>query len=172
MGGVMSRFYSSFEKQIDTKGRVSVPASFRASVQEAGGEKDGDRIFCFPSLIDSAIECYAKPQYDALLESVLGVIETPEAREQLELAIIARTFELTFDGDGRVTFPDKLLKAAGIEKAVALIGRGDRFQLWQPEAWAEAERKALEAAASLRHLLMRGGRTAPAIPALKPEGAV
>jgi len=167
----MSRFYSNFEKQIDTKGRVSVPASFRAAVQEAGGDRDGDRIFCFPSLIDTAVECYAKPQYDALLESVLGVIESPDAREQLELAIIARTFELAFDGDGRVTFPEKLLKAAGIEKAVALIGRGDRFQLWSPGAWAEAERKALEAAAGLRHLLMRGNRSAPAIPTLKPEGA-
>ena len=99
-----------------------------------------------------------------------GVLDGRQRGEQLELAIIARTFELAFDGDGRVTFPDKLLKAAGIEKSVALIGRGDRFQLWQPEAWAEAERKALEAAGSLRHLLMRGGRPAPAVPALRPEG--
>ena len=117
----MSKFFSNFEKQIDAKGRVSVPAPFRAAVSELGG----DRIYCFPSFVDQAIECYPPPAYMALLERIEGIVESPEAREQLELAVITRGVELTLDGEGRVSFPERILKSVGIEKAVTFAGRGD-----------------------------------------------
>ena len=118
----MSKFFSNFEKQIDAKGRISVPAPFRAAVSELGG----DRIYCFPSFVDQAIECYPPPAYMALLERIEGIVESPEAREQLELAVITRGVELSFDGEGRVSFPERVLKLVGIEKAVTFAGRGDR----------------------------------------------
>lgn len=148
----MSKFFSNFEKQIDAKGRVSVPASFRAAVADAGG----DRIYCFPSFVDQAVECYPPPAYMALLERIEGIVESPEAREQLELAVITRGVELSFDGEGRVTFPERILKLVGIEKAVTFAGRGDRFQLWSPDAFARIEAEAMAKAAQFRHLLLTG----------------
>ena len=44
--GEMDQFVSTFTNRIDTKGRVSVPASFRTVLA-----KDGlDGIYCYPSL--------------------------------------------------------------------------------------------------------------------------
>ncbi|BCW88738.1 Transcriptional regulator MraZ [Alphaproteobacteria bacterium SO-S41] len=164
----MSKFYSNFEKQIDAKGRVSVPAPFRASVSALGG----DRIYCFPSFVDAAIECYPPPAYFALLERIEGIVESPEAREQLELAVITRGVELAFDGEGRVMLPERLLKAVGIEKAITFAGRGDRFQIWAPEEFARIEAEAMAKAAQYRHLLLTGAKS-PAIPAApKSEGVL
>ena len=152
MAGFMSKFFSNFEKQIDAKGRVSVPAPFRAALGALGG----DRIYCFPSFVDAAIECYPPDAYFALLERIEGIVESPEAREQLELAVITRGVELAFDGEGRVSFPERILKAAGIDKAITFAGRGDRFQVWSPEAFAAVEAAAMAKAAQFRHLLLTG----------------
>ncbi len=146
----MSRFFSTFEKQIDAKGRISVPAPYRAAVTGAGG----DRIYCFPSFVDQAIECYAPAAYMALLDRIESIVESPEAREQLELAVITRGVELAFDGEGRVTFPERMLKLVGIEKAVLFAGRGNRFQIWEPGAFAKTEEEAKVGAAPYRHLLL------------------
>lgn len=159
----MSKFFSQHEKQIDAKGRISVPAPFRAVLGNTGGE----RIYCFPSLneAESAVECYPPDAYFALLEQIEGIIESPEAREQLEWAVITRGVELSFDGEGRVTFPERLLKGAGIEKAVMFAGRGDRFQVMTPETFGRMDAQAGRTGGQLRHLLMKGPRT-PAIPAM------
>lgn len=164
----MAKFFSHFEKQIDAKGRVSVPAPFRAVL----GEQNGDRIYCFPSLNedDNAIECYPPAAYFALLEQIEGIIESPEAREHLEWAVITRGVELTFDGEGRVVMPERLLKGAGIDKAAMFAGRGDRFQVMTPDAFARADAQSARTAGQLRHLLMKGGRL-PALPAAKVESA-
>ena len=50
--------------------------------------------------------------------------------------------ELAFDGDGRVTLPDELIAYAGLADQAAFAGLGDRFQIWEPEAFKEARRAA------------------------------
>jgi MraZ protein len=48
----MDQFVSAFTNKIDTKGRVSVPASFRSVLA-----KDGlDGIYCYPSLDAPALD--------------------------------------------------------------------------------------------------------------------
>lgn len=149
----MSKFLSTFEKQIDAKGRISVPAQYRTAITNAGD----DRIYCFPSFVDPAIECYAPPAYMALLDRIEAIVESPEAREQLELAVITSGFELAFDSEGRVSFPERILRQAGIEKTILFAGRGNRFQLWDPETYAKLHAQAKTGAAQFRHLLLSVG---------------
>ena len=162
----MSRFLSSFDKQIDAKGRVSIPASYRAAVTALGA----DRIFAFPSFADGSIECYPPPAYFDLLDRIERIVESPEAKEHLEVAVITRCAELPFDGEGRVVFPERLLKSKGIEKAVMFAGRGNRFQMWAPDAFDAFEGVAAKEATQHRHLLM-GGASGMLNSALKPESA-
>ena len=37
------------------------------------------------------------------------------------------------DKAGRITLPEHMARAAGIEKEVVLVGMFDRFQMWSPE---------------------------------------
>ena len=48
----MDQFVSSFTNKIDSKGRVSVPASFRAILAKEGG----DGVYCYPSLDAPALD--------------------------------------------------------------------------------------------------------------------
>ncbi len=123
-------FVSTFEKQLDIKRRILVPQEFRAQVS---GAIDG--IICFPSLEADCIEGGGK----ALLDRYLGVIDEldfgDELRSALEHTVLGGQVSLSFDTAGRVTLPELLCETYGLKDWVVLTGLGDRFQIWDREAF-------------------------------------
>jgi MraZ protein len=53
---------------------------------------------------------------------------------------------VTCDKAGRITLPEQMAKAVGIEKEAILAGMFDRFQIWSPDRF-DATRPAVEALA-------------------------
>ncbi len=123
-------FLSTFEKQLDGKRRIVVPLDFRAA---AAGPFDG--VFCFPSIEADCIEGGGK----ALLDRYTGLIEElpfgDPLRTALETTVYGGMTQLSFDTAGRITLPDALCQEFGLSDWVAVIGMGDRFQIWEREAF-------------------------------------
>ena len=135
----MDRFVSTFTNKIDAKGRVSVPASFRA-VLERDGYAGG--IYCYPSLDAPALDAGGERlagKIDALLNDL-----TPysEERDELSVALYGDVQVLSIDGDGRIVLPEGLRQHAGLQNRVAFVGLGDKFQIWEPERFEERRRSA------------------------------
>jgi MraZ protein len=134
-------FLSTFEKQLDAKRRIVVPQEFRAL---AAGPFDG--VFCFPSIEADCIEGGGK----ALFDRYNGVIEELEfgdpLRSALETSVLGGMAKLSFDTAGRITLPEALCDMFGLTDWVAVVGLGDRFQIWQREAF-QAHRAAQREAA-------------------------
>ena len=127
----MLSFRGTFTNKIDAKGRVSVPAKFRGvtAAQEFAG------IICFPSLIDPCIEG-GGPDLDAEIDMMLNRLD-PFSRERNVLAnmLKAQSAELMFDADGRISLPDMLMAKANITDQITFVGLGNKFQLWEPQAY-------------------------------------
>jgi MraZ protein len=142
-------FLSTFEKQLDAKRRIVVPQEFRAL---AAGPFDG--VFCFPSIEADCIEGGGK----ALFDRYNGVIEELEfgdpLRSALETSVLGGMAKLSFDTAGRITLPEALCDMFGLTDWVAVVGLGDRFQIWQREAFqahrAAQRETAREGLATLR----------------------
>lgn len=134
-------FLSTFEKQLDAKRRLVVPQEFRAL---AAGPFDG--VFCFPSIEADCIEGGGKPLFDRYL----GVIEELDfgdpLRSALETSVLGGMARLSFDTAGRVTLPEALCDAFSLTDWVVIVGLGDRFQIWEREAF-QAHRAAQREAA-------------------------
>jgi MraZ protein len=134
-------FLSTFEKQLDAKRRIVVPQEFRAL---AAGPFDG--VFCFPSIEADCIEGGGK----ALFDRYTGVIEELEfgdpLRSALETSVLGGMAKLSFDTAGRITLPEALCDMFGLTDWVAVVGLGDRFQIWPREAF-QAHRAAQREAA-------------------------
>jgi MraZ protein len=134
-------FFSTFEKQLDGKRRIVVPSDFRA---EVAGPFDG--VFCFPSIEADCIEGGGQK----LFERYQGLIEElpfgDPVRSALETSVYGGLCRLSFDTAGRITLPDALCEMFGIESDVAVVGLGDRFQIW-PLAAFRAQREAARTAA-------------------------
>ncbi len=123
-------FVSTFEKQLDAKRRLVVPQEFRALV---AGPFDG--VVCFPSIEADCIEGGGK----VLFDRYAGLIEELEfgdpLRSALETSVLGGMARMSFDTAGRITLPESLCDMFGLTDWVVIVGLGDRFQIWQREAF-------------------------------------
>ena len=139
----MDRFVSTFTNKIDAKGRVSVPAPFRAVLERDGYTQGGSGgIDCYPSLdapaLDAGGERLAK-KIDGLLA---GLPDYSNERDELSVALYGDVQIIAIDGDGRIVLPDGLRAHAGVQSLVTFVGLGDKFQMWSPERFEERRVKA------------------------------
>ena len=150
-------FLSTTNNGVDAKGRVSVPADFRAVVR--GGPFDG--IIVWPSFDGPYLEGGGQ----ALLERYQALIEDmdpyDEARVAFERAIFGAARPLSFDSNGRVTLPKEFIEHAGLDSRATFVGLGSRFEIWSPERYEEhkssAQSYARENKRSLRLTPKPGG---------------
>jgi MraZ protein len=143
-------FLSTFEKQLDAKRRIVVPQEFRAL---ASGPFDG--IFCFPSIEADCIEGGGKALFDRYQSLIEELPFGDPLRSALETSIFGGVHQLSFDTAGRVTLPDAICQDFGITDWVAVVGLGDRFQIWEREAF-RAHRGAQRVAAREGLATLRG----------------
>ncbi len=140
-GSVVALFLSTYVNKVDRKGRVSVPAPFRAAL--AGQSFHG--IVAFPSFKNTAIECCG---YDRM-EEVSAQLETlgqfSDEYESLS-TLFADAEQLGFDGEGRIMLPESLCQFAGITENAAFVGSGPTFQIWEPAAHEAMRREARDRA--------------------------
>ena len=153
----MASFLSTFVNKVDRKGRVSVPAPFRAAL--AGDSFQG--IIACPSMTDTAIDGFGRGMLEELNRRRLDRTMADGDFEQALLGgdsvvdtIMALAHELPFDGEGRIVLPAPLAEAARIGDRATFVGRGSRFQIWSPEVFDEHQRGAV---AALRARFARGG---------------
>jgi MraZ protein len=149
----MDRFVSTFTNKIDAKGRVSIPAPFRAVLERdgytggaAGGGTapapvSGGGIYCYPSLDSAALDAGGERlarKIDALLANLA---DYSDERDELSVALYGDVQVLHVDADGRIVLPESLRAHAGLATQVTFVGLGDKFQIWEPSAF-EARRTA------------------------------
>ncbi len=157
----MALFLSRFDNKVDKKGRVSVPAPFRAALSSlpfAG-------IVAFPSPVGGAIEASGMDRMEQLAEGIDTFNPFSDEFGALATAILSRAHQLPFDGEGRVILPEALIRHGAITDIATFAGRGATFQIWNPadyEAYeSEAARKAGEQADRLEVVRRRLGEVAP-----------
>lgn len=63
--------------------------------------------------------------------------------DDLTAMLFADARELAFDVTGRIVIPSDMLKHAGISDTAVFVGRGNSFQIWNPDAFRAAQEQAL-----------------------------
>lgn len=123
----MALFLSTFVNKVDKKGRISVPATFRAALaaQSFAG------IIAFPSFKLPAIEGMGIDRMEEMSARHDSLGQFSEDHESLSV-IFADSQQLPFDGEGRIILPQSLVEHAGITDGAAFVGLGRTFQIWEP----------------------------------------
>jgi MraZ protein len=124
----MDRFVANITLRLDSKGRVSVPASFRTVL----GRDGYDGLYCYPALDRPAIDAGGNALMAEIEALIARYAPFSEEREQLALALYGTSETLKIDGEGRVMLSDTLKRHAGITDAVSFVGLGHKFQIWEP----------------------------------------
>ena len=150
----MDQFVSTFTNKIDAKGRVSVPATFRAVLAREGGEG----IFCYPSLDSDALDAGGNRLVKTIDDLLQSIAPYSDERDQLSTALYGESEILKLDKDGRTMLPKRLREFSGITDKVTFVGLGDKFQVWQPEKFELHRARARQKVKELRKLFGAGNR--------------
>jgi MraZ protein len=157
----VDRFFSHFILKLDAKGRVSVPAPFRAVLARDGD----DSLFCYPALDRPALEAGGSALMREIEDLIGRFPPFSDEREQFATALYGTSDTLKIDPEGRVTLSDPLKDHAGIMDAVAFVGLGHKFQIWAPDRFSA---RLSEATGKMRSLKKRLGAERAAV---NPQGA-
>ena len=135
----MSLFLSSYENRLDTKGRISVPASFRAAVSS----EQFMGVVLYRSFTNKCIDGLSMSRMEQLASATdkMGVFDG--TLDDLSAMLFADTRPLQFDVTGRIVIPADLLAHAGITDRAVFVGRGTSFQIWNPDEFAKMQNGAL-----------------------------
>ena len=124
-------FLSTFENKLDKKGRVSVPASYRAYLSSLGY----NGIICFPSFNNQSIEVWSQDRIEKISNTIDSLNPFDEKKDYFATSILSESINLQFDGEGRILITQKLLKHANIKNSMLFVGQGKTFQIWEPAAF-------------------------------------
>jgi MraZ protein len=145
----MDRFVSNFTLRLDAKGRVSIPASFRAVLARDGF----DGLYCYPALDRPALDAGGNALLTDIERLIARFSPYSEEREDFAAALYGTSETLKIDGDGRVILPEALRAHAGITDTVAFVGLGQKFQIWEPERFRAQLAEATEKVRALKKQL-------------------
>lgn len=154
----MALFLSTFVNKVDKKGRVSVPATFRAALSQSPSGFQG--IVAYRSFTAAAIEGCSMEFMEQLSQSTDQLDVFSEEQDEITSLIFSEARQLAWDPEGRILLPEELLAHANISETCAFVGKGKTFQIWEPEA----HRAAQDA------LRQRAMRERPTLPLRRPVG--
>jgi MraZ protein len=158
----MDRFVSHYMLRLDAKGRVSVPAPFRAVLARDGF----DGLYCYPALDRPALDAGGNALLAEIEALIAGFAPYSEERERFSLALYGPSETLKIDSEGRVLLTETLKAHAAIADTVSFVGLGHKFQIWEPGRFRAELAEATEKVRAFKHEL--GTRMAAAE---KPLGA-
>jgi len=136
---IMGLFLATHHNRLDRKGRVSVPASFRAAV----ADQSFQGVVVFPSHKVSALEGFSMAQMEALSSGIDQFDLFSDAHDDFAMTLFGAAQQLAFDSEGRIGLPTDFCVNLGITEQVAFVGLGKKFQIWEPAALAAHQAEAL-----------------------------
>lgn len=69
-----------------------------------------------------------------------------EEHDALAMTLLGESVQLAFDSEGRVMLPERLIASARLKEEVAIVGKGEVFELWEPKAFEAHAKRAREVA--------------------------
>ncbi len=153
LGEEVELFLSTFVNKVDRKGRVSVPATFRAAV----ADQSFPGIVVFPSFKYEALDASGIKRMEEMTARQNTLDEFSDEHENIGM-LFAMSQALPFDTEGRIVLPETLAEYAHITDSASFVGLGKSFQIWEPNRFADHQ-------AALRDRTRRQGTRLPPLAA-------
>ena len=126
-------FLSTFENRIDKKGRLSVPAPFRAVL-----ERRRDPLYLFKSLTEPCLEGCGPERIGQIVDAI-DSMDSLSAEVATLQTMLSSAQEMKLDGEGRMMLSGDFIDFAELDDMALFAGIGRSFQIWLPARYRERE---------------------------------
>ncbi len=121
-------FTGEYRHAVDGKGRVAIPARFRAQLDESA---------FITRWIDGCLALFPRRAWDDLASRVSQLPISDAGARTFSRFVFSGAFEADLDRQGRLLVPPGLRGYAGLEGEAVVVGSRDHIELWEPTRWAD-----------------------------------
>jgi MraZ protein len=139
-------FLGNFEHTLDEKGRLAMPARFRALLADG---------LVITSSLEQCLLVYPKAGFEVLFEKLSALPIVDAQAGILRRMLFSNANDITPDKQSRIVVPQALREYAGITSSAIIVGVGKWAEVWSPAAWRvqqEAILKQAQDAEAMRRL--------------------
>ena len=125
---------------LDTKGRLAVPTRYRDEIVRLA---NGHMVITVDR--DHSLLLYPLPEWEEIERKLVKLPSFNAPARRLQRLLIGHATEVELDGNGRILLPPLLREFAELDKAVVMIGQGNKFEIWNEAKWNERRAEWLSA---------------------------
>jgi len=139
---------------LDPKGRMAMPARYRARLQGAivsgggnsrGGRSSGDgsgggagasgQLILTIDTHEPCLLLYPLNEWEVIEQKIEALPSFHPVTRRIQRLLIGHATELELDSSGRILLPPLLRDYAKLDKQVMMIGQGKKFEIWSDTNW-------------------------------------
>jgi len=125
-------FIGEFSHNLDSKGRMAIPAKFRQKLTGGAIITRG---------LDHCLFVFTNKDWEILAQKLIALpLAQANSRAFVRLMLAGAT-DVELDKQGRILIPDYLREYAGLKKQAIVAGLYNRIEIWDSEAWKQYKTK-------------------------------
>ncbi len=125
-------FLGQHQHNLDSKGRLAVPAKFRDKLK-------GESIITRG--LDSCLFLFPMEEWEILAKKLINLPLAQSDSRAFSRLMLAGASEVQIDKQGRILIPDYLRKYAQLRKEIIIAGLYNRVEIWDKDRWIEYKNK-------------------------------
>lgn len=119
-------FIGEYNHNLDEKGRLAIPAKFRAVLKKGAVVTKG---------LDDCLFLYTKEQWATIAQKFANLPISQAKSRAFARHMLAGAMDLEFDNQGRITLPEYLRQFSGVKKKVIIAGLYNHLEIWDENRW-------------------------------------
>jgi len=119
-------FIGEYNHTLDDKGRLAIPAKFRAILKKGAVVTKG---------LDNCLFLYTKDQWVKIAARFAALPISQAKSRAFARHLLAGAMDLEFDNQGRITVPEYLRQFSSLKKKVIITGLYNHLEIWDELAW-------------------------------------
>ncbi len=116
---------------IDSKGRLAVPSRYHDRLQSIA---EGNLVLTLNPL-DRCLWLYPVPEWELIESKLADLSDFDKQGRRAKQMMRGYAADCQMDGQGRILIQQELREYAGLNKQVVILGQGNKFELWDQQAW-------------------------------------
>lgn len=137
-------FIGEYQATVDQKGRIAIPAKFRADLTGRCVVTRG---------LDSSLFVYTLSEWEKLAAKLASLPISQANTRAFSRLMLAGAMDLEIDKQGRVTLPDYLRQFANVSRQVIVAGLMNRLEIWDSKKWQAYKKETEKESTSIAEAL-------------------